>query len=70
MFRSVKGRLIAAVLALVVVSDAVVGLAPIVMSARALSDSARDNMETVARNVAIQLDEANSREFRMLTTLA
>lgn len=68
--KSVKAKLLTATLAVVVVSNAVIGLIPFGMSRSEMESSVRTTMETVAKNISIQIDEMNQKEFRMLGTLA
>ena len=68
--KSVKAKLLTATLAVVVVSNAVIGLIPFGMSRSEMESSVRTTMETVAKNISMQIDEMNQKEFRMLGTLA
>lgn len=68
--KSVKIKLIIATLSLVILSNIVVGFFPCWISDTALEKSAKETMEIVAKNISIQIDETNQKEFRMLGTLA
>lgn len=69
-FKSVKLKLIVATLSIVVISNLVIGIIPHWISYNAMKKSAQNEMEIVAKNISIQIDETNQKEFRMLTTLA
>ena len=68
--KSVKAKLLAATLAVVVASNIVIGLIPYKMSGSEMESSVQTTMETIAKNISIQIDDMNQREFRMLGTLA
>ena len=68
--KSVKAKLLAATLAVVVVSNIIIGLIPFKMSSSEMESSVQTTMETIAKNISIQIEDMNQKEFRMLGTLA
>ena len=69
-FKSIKTKLLATILAIVVVSNLALGIVTRNVAETSLNESVDSVLTTVASRIAIQIDEINAREIRMLTTLA
>ncbi len=70
MFNSLRAKVTSTTLVLLILSDLILGLVPMIIAGKALRESARNTLENVSSRVAVQFDESNNREFRMLTTIA
>ena len=69
-FKSIKTKLLATILAIVVASNLALGIVTRNVAETSLNESVDSVLTTVASRIAIQIDEINAREIRMLTTLA
>lgn len=70
MWKSLKAKLLIAIITLLVSSNLIMGLITRTISYNSLTKSVWTNLENVAGRIAIQFDESNNKEFRMLTTIA
>ena len=68
--KSLKAKVSIPIIALLALSNLAIGLLTGAVLKGEITDSAEKILTLTARNISLQMDEANNREFRMLTTLA
>ncbi len=67
---SLKAKLLGLLLGLIIVSNGILGFLAYSMSTNALEDSVEQTITGISEKVAVQVRDANEREFRMLDALA
>ena len=70
MFKSLKSKFLIAILGIVIISNFVIGTIILSIARNALTKSVNSDLTNIARSIAIQFEEINNREFRMLTTIS
>ncbi len=68
--RSLKVKLIVVLLAIVILSNVVIGMASQTISRKVVSDTVHENLSNVAAKTAVEIYAVNDNNFNMLTTLA
>ena len=69
-FKSLKIKFLLAIIIIIVISNSVIGTVSVNIAKRALTKSVNSDLTSIARSIAIQFEETNNREFRMLTTIS
>lgn len=70
MLNSLKSKLLICVALVVIISNLSLGLVTRFISGSSITGLAEKTLDATAKKIAIQIDEINNREFRMLTTLS
>ncbi len=70
MLKSLKSKFLLAILGIVIVSNFAIGAITLTIARNALTKSVNSDLSNITRSIAIQFEEINNREFRMLTTIS
>lgn len=68
--KSLKSKFLLAIIIIIVISNSIIGYVSVNVARKALTESVNSELTSIARSIAIQFEEVNNREFRMLTTIS
>ena len=70
MLRSLRSRITFLTIVIVIVSNLILGVISVGTAKKALSKIVQTSVENATQRIAVQMEEANQKEFRMLTTIS